>query len=199
MQIATLKEKIGIKSKEKELLEEINNLKTYFPQYWYAVYLYAKAVACEIVLAKVDDPQDLFKRKENVLFQIENYSKVLEDSKKHFGSLIKKSKVYNKRKLPTRILRLYGHHSNSLLIYDLVAGVSEMYSDYRSHKGKETLQEFQQSMRECGDIKVLNEQVIRIEEHSNRLCNPVDIIQIDGETYIRYRKNSISDEEKLDK
>lgn len=198
-QIDESKENVEIKSKEKDLSEEIKKITTYFPEYWYAVYLYAKAVACEIVLAKVDDPQDLSRRKDNVLSQVENYREVLEDSKTYFTSVIKKSKAYNKKKLPILRTRSYGHPEKLELIYNVVAELSHIYSDKRSQRGKETLQKFQSSMKECEDIKILDEQVIKIEEHINRLCNPVDIIQIDGETYIRYRIKNDNDEEETDK
>ena len=188
LQINSSRKKITTKSSETDIEEMTKKVAEYYPQYWYTIYLYAKSIFCEISLAKIDDPIVLSNMKNDIQMYINKYKNAFEIDRREISKVVDNAKTYNLKKLP-RVghSRAYKGIADVLIgLYDLSASIEHVVADQKNSKKNKLIADFNKEMDDFGDVSLLSEQVERIDNQIKRVSNPIDIIQVGDETYIKY-------------
>ena len=121
-------------------------------------------------------------------FDINKYKNAFEIDRREISKVVDNAKTYNLKKLP-RVghSRAYKGIADVLIgLYDLSASIEHVVADQKNSKKNKLIADFNKEMDDFGDVSLLSEQVERIDNQIKRVSNPIDIIQVGDETYIKY-------------
>lgn len=186
-------QKIRANSKYDTFENACYELMKWYPQYWCAVKNYCSAYFLDTVITEMDDPDYLLHVYTDVKNQIFLYEELFSKSDERINNYIRKSKELNKKKiLPSgteKIAKLIPA-SGWFLVARIAVEGGAIYDSYRqdaSEKRKlETLEKADRFSEACSNTVPLNEIVRLIEEYRKSRNNPVEMIVIENEAYVKY-------------
>ena len=186
--------KIRKDSKYDTVKEAYRKLMTLYPQYWCAVRNYNNSTFLDTVITEMDDPDYLLLIYVDVRNQIMLYEESFSKSEYKLNNFIKESKELNKKKIlpdgAESIVKAIPASNGWLAFIKAAAAGGMLYDNYRQDSSKQkrnkTLERAKQFSEACSNVTPLNETVRLIEEYRKSRNNPVEVLVVDNEAYVKY-------------
>lgn len=186
-------QKIRKNSKYETFENACYELMKLYPQYWCAVKNYCSAYFLDTVITEMDDPDYLLHVYADVKNQIFLYEDLFSKSDEKIKKYIRESKELNKKKLlpngAEKIAKAIPA-SGWLIVAKIAVEGGVIYDNYRQDSSElkklETLEKADRFSEACSNTVPLNEIVKLIEEYRKSRNNPVEMIVIDNEAYVKY-------------
>lgn len=193
LEIAASRKGVNTASKEEELYNYIGMVEEYYPKYICTLNLFAKCLFCEIALARITDPVLLGSMKDELLHYVEKYNISIAKDREDLTKLIGNANAYNLKKLPKLGYRRYGFGNVSrvgtlLSLYEAAATVENAVADYKDVKKNNLIGKLNEDMDDFGDTAAYIEQANRIDEYKTILSNPIEILMVGDNAYIKNAK-----------
>lgn len=171
------------KTKDKDVTDILNKIESYYSQYWYALYIYSKAVFCEIVLGRIDDPELLNKISMDLKLYFERYINLLNNDMNLIIGKLGTSKTYNQKKLPlSNKLYLLG---GAFSCYQAVANMVNISADIKQIKKSIKINQTNDLYENLMDVSFFQEQIEVIDKYKETLTKPMDFVVLDNKIYMK--------------
>lgn len=201
LQITSARNHVNTQSKASDIETMVHLITDYYPQYWFAINLYQKSVFCEIALGQIDDPTVLEGMRNTIQENINRYKTAFQKDKAEITDLVKNAATFNLWKLPVAdkkaLMLLKSPLLPLVLEYEGIAKVENIISNKKEENKQKLLEEFREEMRSIGDLAPLSEQLQQLDDHIARVKSPMEILQIEERTYVRYLDASMAQKESL--
>ena len=190
LSITECRESISMKSKSDELISITDDMAHKYLEYWFAIYLFAKATVCEILLGGIVDPNVISRMKEEIIEYCEMYKTAYAQDEKEIREIIDKAKALNQKfKLPA--VRSRGRIKEPVLAmlvatYEAAAVATNVSADKKKGYKDKVRESYDEMLKGFNDTPILDSIVDGIDDYKERVTCPMEILQYNGEVYVKF-------------